>query len=197
MANVKPFQGKPKGLVEINGRYMIEYVLEAVPAEVSDIMIAMSGDAMDEYSEVCDRYLARPLATPMETADVAAQLKKPLEDAQGSSLLVLPCDTPLIGLNVTTFLLEVARKFTAAIPRLFSQPEFIPASYQVKPLREAMQKYPELGMQELVRKMRNVLYISAQSFRAFDSKLRFTQRVNSVSDINKTERILRAMQQES
>ncbi len=191
MANVKPLMGKPKGMVEINGRPMIEYVLDAIPPEVSDIMIAVNEESVDDYGEVYDKYMARPLPTSADNTDVAQQLRKPLHDAQGGNLLVLPCDAPLMSLSITTFLLEVSRKFTAAIPRLAGQPEFIPASYQVKPLIETMEAHPELGMYELVKKMRNILYINAQSLRAFDSKLRFMQRVNSKGDIKRVSEVLR------
>jgi len=197
MANIRPFQGVPKGLVKIQGRPVIEYVLDAVPDTVSDIMIAVGDESADAYREVCDRYMGTVLTTPMNDVDMVEQLRKPLENTHHSSLLVLPCDAPLITVQVTSFLLDLTRRFTAAISREpGGPPSYMPSSYQVKPLLEAMHSHSELGMDELLRKMRNVLYLSRQSFRVFDDKLRFTQRINSPADITRAERVLRSMRQQ-
>jgi hypothetical protein len=42
-----------------------------------------------------------------------------------------------------------------------------------------MDENPEMKMDELVKKVSNILYISAQSFRIFDEKLRFLERVQT------------------
>ena len=192
MANVKPLMGRPKGLVEVNGRPMIEYVLDSIPPDVSDIMIAVNESEGGEYEEVMDRYLARPLTMPGQSQSLAQQLLRPLEDAQGSSLLVLPCDTPLITTAITTFLLDVSKRFTAAIPRTLSgRNEFIPAAYQVKPFVETISANPTLSMDEIVKKIRNILYINMNSFKAFDPKLQFIQHVNSRDDIRRAAEILK------
>jgi len=197
MANVRPFMGRPKGLVEINGRPMIEYVLEALPPDVIDIMIAVNEDEEEAYGEILDKYLARPLTAVGVDEDFARQIRSPLENAQGESLLVLPCDTPLITTSITTFLLDVSKRFTAAIPRTPSgRNEYIPAAYQVKPLMEAINSNPDLPMNEIVNKIRNILYINMQSFRAFDPKLRFMQHINNKDDIRKVAEILKQTQNE-
>ncbi|MEM1945361.1 MAG: hypothetical protein QXX57_06460, partial [Nitrososphaerota archaeon] len=108
-------------------------------------------------------------------------------------LLLLRCDTPLITRNLTTFLLEITRKFTAGIPRpQIDRPEYAPASYQVKPFLDTMAVHPNSQMPEILRSVRNILYISAESLRVFDPKLRFLQRVNSSGDASRAAGILRA-----
>ena len=194
MANVKPFMGRPKGLVEINGRPMIEYVLDAIPPEVSDIMIAVGEEVKEEYNEIYDKYLARPLTMSSDEQNLTRQLRRTFENAQGESLLVLPCDTPLITQTITTFLLDVTKRFTAAIPRtLTGQNEFIPAAYRVRPFIDAMNENPSLDINDIVRKIRNILYININSFKAFDSKLRFMHHVNNKDDIRKVGEILRSI----
>ncbi len=197
MANVKPLMNRPKGLVEINGRPMIEYVLDAIPPDVSDIMIAVNEADEQAYEEVSDKYLVRLLSLSESNHDFARQLLKPLEDAQGSSLLVLPCDTPLITQTITTFLLDVSKRFTAAIPRTFSgRNEFIPAAYQVKVFLDTINANPGASMDEIVKKIRNVLYINLNSFKAFDPKLQFIHHINSRDDIRKAAEILKKREQQ-
>ncbi|HIQ29680.1 MAG TPA: hypothetical protein EYH45_03850 [Candidatus Caldiarchaeum subterraneum] len=197
LANVKPLMGRPKGLVEVNGRPMIEYVLDAIPPDVSDIMIAVNEVDESAYEEIYDRYLARPLTMTEKEKEFAKQLHKYLKDAQGSSLLVLPCDTPLITQAITMFLLDVSKKFAAAIPRTFSgRNEFVPAAYQVKPFIEAINMNPNLNMDELVRKIRNILYINMQSFKAFDPKLHFIHHINNKDDVRRVSEILKKISKE-
>jgi hypothetical protein len=51
-----------------------------------------------------------------------------------------------------------------------------------------------MKMDELVKKVSNILYISAQSFRIFDEKLRFLERVQNQTDVRRVEKILQTME---
>jgi hypothetical protein len=57
-----------------------------------------------------------------------------------------------------------------------------------------MDENPEMKMDELVKKVSNILYISAQSFRIFDEKLRFLERVQNQTDVRRVEKILQTME---
>ncbi|MEM4417801.1 MAG: NTP transferase domain-containing protein [Nitrososphaerota archaeon] len=186
-----------KGMMKIDGRPMIEYVLDAVPEEAEDIVIMCMEEGVEEYKDVGQPYGARTLVGPHESMDVRSQLEPVFQNSKSDGLLVLRCDTPLINRNVTTFLAEIITKFSAGIPRLgIDRPEFIPASYRVSSFLPVMSENPSLPMSEVARKVRNILYISAESMRVFDPKLRFLQRVNNSGDASRAASILRSMREE-
>jgi len=186
-----------KGLIKIEDRPMIEYVLEAIPEDVDDIVITCVDDVVDEYHEVGEPYGARMVTMPPETADIRSQLEPVFQASRGEGLLILRCDTPFVTRGLTTFLLEIITRFSAGIPRPhIDRPEYTPASYRVKPFLEAMRESPSIPMGEILKKVRNILYISAESLRLFDPKLRFFQRVNSSGDAAKAAGILRSLRED-
>jgi hypothetical protein len=72
----------------------------------------------------------------------------------------------------------------------------MPASYRVSSFLPVMRENPSLSMHEVLRKVRNILYISAESMRVFDPRLRFLQRVNNSADAFKAASILKSMREE-
>lgn len=186
----------PKGLIKIDGRPMIAYVLDSIPDEAEDLVITCTSDRLVDYEGVGEEYGARVIPIPSERAHIRSQLEAIFQTSKGDGLLILRCDTPLITRSLTTFLLEVITKFTAGIPRVtIDKPEYAPASYRVKPFLDTMAASPGLQMSEILRRVRNILYISSESLKIFDPKLRFLQRVNSSEDASRAAGILRAMRE--
>ncbi|MEM1946933.1 MAG: hypothetical protein QW614_05000 [Candidatus Caldarchaeum sp.] len=184
-----------RGLLKINDKPMIEYVLDSVPDDAKDIMILSHQKSLEEYRAIAEGYDAEVEEAVDESFDVRFQLEHVFEKVNTDGVLALPCDTPLINRDVTGFLRSLITRFSAGIPRLsFDKPEFIPASYRVEPFLKAMKTYPDLRMAELVKHVNNVLYISAQSFRVFDDKLRFLMRVQNAADARKVSQILQALE---
>ncbi|MEM1947872.1 MAG: hypothetical protein QW240_03930 [Candidatus Caldarchaeum sp.] len=193
-ANLGP--GGRLGLLKINNRPMIEYVLESVPDDSEEIIILSSPESIEDYREVAERYDAGVDEVVSGTIDVRFQLENFFRRTSHEAVLALPCDTPLINREVTQFLRDVVTSFSAGIPRpFFDKPEFLPASYRVDPFLQAMNRYPEMKMNELVKQIHNVLYISGQSFRVFDDKLRFLLRVQNQTDVRKVAKILQSAQE--
>ncbi len=185
-----------KGLIKIEDRPMIEYVLEAIPEDADDILITCLDETVEDYQDVGEAYGARMLTMPPETADIRSQLETVFQASRGEGLLIFRCDTPFVSRSLATFLLEITTKFSAGIPRPnIDRPEYIPASYRVKPFLEVMRENPDIPMGEVLKKVRNILYISAESLRFFDPKLRFLQRVNSSGDAAKAAGILRSLRE--
>ncbi|MDW8084204.1 MAG: NTP transferase domain-containing protein [Candidatus Caldarchaeum sp.] len=193
-ANLGP--GGRRGLIKINDRPMIEYVLDAVPDDSDAIVILSENESIEQYREIAERYDAGLEETFPETMDIRFQFEPFLRKTSHDAVLALSCDMPLVSREVTKFLVEVVTKFSAAIPRpVFDKPEFVPASYRVTPFLEAMKRYPAMKMAEIVKQVQNVLYISAQSFRVFDNKLRFLTRVQNQGDAKKAAQILQTLEE--
>ncbi|MEM0383575.1 MAG: NTP transferase domain-containing protein [Candidatus Caldarchaeum sp.] len=184
-----------RGLLKINNRPMIEYVLDSVPDDSKTIFILSSRESIEDYRFLADEYSAELEEAVDERLDMRFQLEPVFNKAGAESVLVLPCDTPFINKDVTSFLRSIVTRFSAGIPRpVFDKPEFMPASYRVEPFLKAMKENPGMRISDLVRHVNNILYISAQSFRVFDDKLRFLTRVQNASDARKASQIMQALE---
>ena len=194
LANIGP--GGRRGLLQIRNRPMIEYVLDAIPDDTDDILIFSQAESMEDYMVVAERFGARVEKSPPQGLDIRFQLDPIFRTLSTEGCLILSCDTPLINRGVTGFLRDVITKFSAAIPRLsIDRDEFVPAAYRVESFIKAMNENPEMKMVDLVKKVSNVLYISVQSFKIFDEKLRFLERVQTQTDVRRVEKILQSMEQ--
>ncbi|MCS6783651.1 MAG: nucleotidyltransferase family protein [Candidatus Caldarchaeum sp.] len=193
-ANFGP--GGRRGLIKINNRPMIEYVLEAVPDDSEEIFILSEAESKELYRELAQRYDAKLDETVPETVDIRFQLEPFFRKTEYDAVLALPCDAPLLTREVTKFLTEIITKFSAGIPRpVFDKSEFGLASYRVNPFLEAMKEHPAMKMADLVKHVHNVLYISAQSFRVFDDKLRFLMRVQNQADARRVAHLLQSLEE--
>ncbi|MEM4495539.1 MAG: NTP transferase domain-containing protein [Candidatus Caldarchaeum sp.] len=195
LANQDP--GGRRGLIKINKRPMIEYVLDSVPEDTDEIVIMTQQCSLNEYRDIAEDYGAELWDAGPKELDIRFHLEKLFREKTCDSVVALSCDTPLINREVVMFLRDVVTRFSAGIPRpVFDKPEFTPASYRVKPFLQAMEQYPELKMNELVKHVGNVLYISLQSFKIFDDKLRFLVRVQTQSDARRAAQILQSVEGE-
>ncbi len=186
--------GDKKGLTKIAGRPMIEYVLDSVPDEVTELFVSVENETQAAaYEPICEKYFASVMKMEKtQYPNESEKVREVLGNTPGSNILILPCDMPCLTLEFTQFLLEASKKFTAVLPRMLdNNVNFSLASYQVEPFIEAFKKYPETQMPELIKKLRNVLYMSTNSLRMFDNKLSILYRVSSVADIPKVENVLR------
>ncbi|MEM4288535.1 MAG: hypothetical protein QXV97_07000 [Candidatus Caldarchaeum sp.] len=184
-----------RGLLKINNKPMIEYVLDSVPDDAKNILILSHQKSLDDYRVIADEYSAELEEAADESLDIRFQLEPVFQKVGTDGVLALSCDIPFINRDITGFLRSLITRFSAGIPRpFFDRPEFIPASYRVEPFLKAMRDYPSLRMAELVKHVNNILYISAQSFRVFDEKLRFLTRVQNAADARKAAQILQALE---
>ena len=191
-ANMGKFRGVSKGLFPIAGKPMIEYVLDSIPDEVSDILIAVEGEGdVSKYQDLADQYLAKVVVSGSGLRDSRRELEFAVNSVRGDRFLVLPCDAPLITMEFTKFLVEASQKFPAVLPRTPSRRvSYLTASYQRKPLEEVFKSNPGLGMDEVVRKLKGAIYLSSNSLKIFDEKLNMFFRVNCKADVDKVRALL-------
>jgi len=92
-ANMGKFRGVSKGLFPIAGKPMIEYVLDSIPDEVSDILIAVEGEGdVSKYQDLADQYLAKVVVSGSGLRDSRRELEFAVNSVRGDRFLVLPCD---------------------------------------------------------------------------------------------------------
>lgn len=193
LANMEGFKGSERGLIPIAGRPMIEYVLEAIPDEVTDVLIAVKDRSrVEAYDELAEKYWARVVVSGPIHGSIRRQVEFAVETVAGDSVIILPCNAPLITREFTNFLVEASQRFSAVLPRNhLHKVTYLMASYRKKPFIEAFATYPEEEMDELVRKIRHVLYLSSNSLKIFDEKLAMFFRVKAPSDVRRAEEYLR------
>lgn len=192
-ANMKGFRGFERGLIPIAGKPMIEYVLEVIPDQVSDIIIAVDDEKkVEAYRDLAKEYLAQILLSNSLSGSIRNQIEFAISSTQTENVLILPCDSPLLTKDFTTFLVEASQKFSAVIPRNQARETiYTMASYQRNPFLEAFSKNWEEDMDSLVRKIQKILYLSSNSLRIFDEKLLMFLRVSNPSDIHRVENIIK------
>jgi len=187
------------GLAKIAGKPMIEYVLDSLPDDVEEVVIAVeNGGSVEAYDEVAEKYFARTTRSEKITGDARKFVEFAVNMVEGDQLIILPGDAPLITREFTTFLLECSRRFTAALPRSPARKAlYLMASYQIKPFREAFNAHPEDDMDSIVRKVGRALYLSSNSLKIFDEKLGMFFRVSTVQDLRRAEKILKMRKKKS
>jgi len=192
-ADMKGFKGYERGLVPIAGKPMIEYVLEGVPDDVSDIFIAVDDEKKAHaYNEIAEEHWAKVVVSENISHSTREKIEFAISTASSSSVLVLPCDIPLVTREFTSFLIEASVKFPAVIPRnQMRESMYLIAAYQTKPFIEVFLRNPKDDMDSIVKKVCGILYLSSNSLKIFDEKLLMFMRVSSPVDVKRVENILK------
>lgn len=103
--------GQDKGLVQFQGRRMVEWPLDLVRPLASRVLISCNRNMTDYMpladSVVCDRIAG--LLGPLAGVHAAMQI------VETKALLVLPCDTPLLTADLLEKLINTALENPAAI----------------------------------------------------------------------------------
>src|SRR6188474_2777355 len=124
--------GVDKAALELNGKPLLEYVLDAVAPLAAEIFVVANDD----------RLVGDPRFTvlhdPEPHAGVLPALLIALDAATSPLLLLLACDMPFVNRNVVGFLLDVAATQDAVMPYVQSFPQAMHAIYRVAPCREAV-----------------------------------------------------------
>lgn len=185
--------GPEVGLARIAGKPMIEYVLDSIPDDVDDIVIAVEdGVGIEVYDQVAEKYFARTERAGRIEGNVKGFIEFAVNIVEGDQLVILPYNAPLITREFTTFLLECSRRFTGAFPRNPARKAlYLMASYRKKPFMEAFKAFPDEDMDGVVKRVRGTLYLASNSLRVFDEKLGMFFRVSSPQDLKKAEKILK------
>lgn len=114
--------GEDKGLVEYQGKPLIEYVLNSLPAGLEHIVISANRnlERYRHYAEVLEDdefVLQGPLSGVLEA----------MKHSHTDYLLCLPCDTPFLPHNLVSRLLETmhTEAVDVAIAATVSRPHYV------------------------------------------------------------------------
>jgi GTP:adenosylcobinamide-phosphate guanylyltransferase len=102
---MRGFKGFERGLIPIAGKPMIQYVLEVIPDEVSNIFIAVDDEKkVEAYRSLAEEYWAKIIFSNNLSGSIRSQIEFALSSIENESVLILPCDSPLLTRDFTTFL---------------------------------------------------------------------------------------------
>ncbi|MEM0381303.1 MAG: NTP transferase domain-containing protein [Nitrososphaerota archaeon] len=178
-----------RGLYKLLDRPMIEYVLDALPDEVEELVISVRDEVVrDAYAATAEKYIAN---IHVSQAGLGGILKAYMPLSKSDRFLILPCDAPLITQEFTTFILETCRKFSAAILRdAEGRVEYLFSAYRKAPFLEACSSSRSEDMAEIIRNIKNALFIYTGALKVFDQKMNMLFRVTNSSEARRAERII-------
>lgn len=187
--------GRDKGLLELCGKPLISYVLDAVTGIVDEKVVVVS--SKEQLSRYSNAGLSKNTRVVPDRTNIHSPLMGALtglEEASSEYTLLLPCDTPFISRDILSLLLELCKGQNACIPRW-------PNGY-VEPLQAAYRKEAALkastaaladcllNVQAMVDRLRCVRYVSTLVLKQVDPELRTFLNVNMPLDLKTAERTM-------
>jgi molybdopterin-guanine dinucleotide biosynthesis protein A len=156
-----------KGSLELNGKSLLNHVIDVVKGIVDEVVIVTSSQ---------------------DRAEVYAKLVSP-KVRFGEYSALLPFDSPFVSKEVLSLLFDCGVGKAAAIPRWTNQEiEPLHAVYQTKQALKAAKEAlleNQLDLQVMVEKMRGVRYISTMVLEQLDPDLKTFFTVNTPFDLKK------------
>ncbi len=185
--------GSPKALALFHGQPLISHMISVATALSSRIIVVVSNSEQED--------IIRPLAPDAEiVSDPVNSTRSALngaltafEYASTRHTLLLPVDTPLVSKGLLQTLIQLRDEHGAIIPCW-------PNGY-IEPLHGVyltehayargldVMNSEKRRMKDLLDALTNVLYVSTEVLKRFDSDLNSFINVNSPSDLNRLEQL--------
>jgi molybdopterin-guanine dinucleotide biosynthesis protein A len=188
--------GVEKALTPLEGRPLIEYVLDAVtPVVAETIIVVKTEPQMEAIRDACNgRYrFTFALDESVASSPLIGALAG-FRRAIGGLSLLLPCDAPLLCPDVLSLLLRLGSSYEAVVPRWPNgNIEPLHATYEAaaaaKEFAEAVEA-GELRMYDGIKRLANVFYVPTNSLRRLDPCLQTFENVNTAEDLRRISAIL-------
>lgn len=188
--------GTEKALANIEGRPLIQYVLDVVMPLVDEtIIVVKTLEQGKRIRKVCKG----PFILGFDESEVSSPLAGALAGtrrAQGEVSILLACDTPLLSSDILSLLLHLGRSYDAVIPRWPNgNIEPLQAAYNTTETRKVTAEAigaKELRMYDAIKRLKNVLYVSTETLRQLDPDLSTFENVNTPSDLRRVGILLRS-----
>jgi molybdopterin-guanine dinucleotide biosynthesis protein A len=173
--------GVDKAALELNGKPLLEHVLDAVSPLAAEIFV-VSND---------DRLVGDPRFTvlhdPEPHAGVLPALLTALDAASSPLMLLLACDMPFVNREVVQHLLALAASHDAVMPYVQSFPQAMHAVYRVAPCRVAVRNLleDEQGGRRMISFLDdvNAVRVGEDEIRQIDPEIRSFFNVNTPYDL--------------
>jgi molybdopterin-guanine dinucleotide biosynthesis protein A len=184
--------GEEKGLAVLGGKPLISYVARTLESVADEIVIAVANGKTGWYQEILgDEYIiaedTRAGVGPLQGLITA------LRAANGDSVLVSPCDTPFLKVDLCESIVSLAKKRDGAVPRIGGNFEPLHGVYRRIRCLAAFEEAIEEGGQRPVDayRMLDLEYVDEDIVRVMDPRLESFWNLNSREDLELAEERLR------
>lgn len=156
--------GKNKALVDLHGKTLVKWVIEAIDCVVDEVLLSLSYESdVLEFREIVDEKVIIVKDIKPNLGPISGLLSS-LKEAKGEYTAVAPCDSPFIRPELYTILFEKAKEYDGAVPFLNDYWEPLHAVYKTDSFLESLEKllshgkkrpveaYPYLDIKKLMQK---------------------------------------------
>ncbi len=180
---------REKALIDINGRPLIELIIERLKIVVDSIIISVRDRAQGELLEAT---LSRAFTFAYDdhrNVGPISGILSGLSKCEDEYCFILACDMPFINADVVDLLFGKSENYDAAIPRWedgFLEP--LHAVYRCEPMIHETKKAIERGEKIILAPVfrMKVNYVPVNEIRKFDPDLRTFININTNEDMQKT-----------
>jgi molybdenum cofactor guanylyltransferase len=168
-------QGSDKAVLELEGKPLISYVVEAVHDIAEQVIVVTdSQEVADAYAKVVP--YAEFVVHKKEARGELAEALTGFEAAQGEYSLVLPSGSPFVSPELISLLFDLCIGKAAVVPRWTNQEcEPLHAVYNTKMAIDAAKAVlaeDKADMVSMVEKLRGVRYLSTMVIEQLDPEYR-------------------------
>jgi molybdopterin-guanine dinucleotide biosynthesis protein A len=180
---------REKALFDINGRTLIELIIERLQIVVDSIIISVRDRAQGELIGAALSRRYRFAYDDRRNLGPISGILSGLSECEDEYCFISACDMPFINANVVDLLFEKSKNYDAAIPRWedgFLEP--LHAVYRCAPMihetKEAIGRGEKIILAPVFKM--NVNYVPVNEIRKLDPDLRTFININTFEDIRKT-----------
>lgn len=187
--------GQDKGLLNLAGKPLIRYVLDAVDDIVDEKTVVVSSKEQgDKYVRVMGPSVNIAIDKTITRGPLAGA-STGFEDTCGEYSLLLACDTPFIIRDILDLLLELCVGRNACVPRWPNgNIEPLCAVYRRQPALQASKialERGELDVRSLLDILQCVRYVSTLVLEQLDPELRSFFNINTALNLKTAEQMLK------
>jgi molybdenum cofactor guanylyltransferase len=181
--------GGDKGTVELNGKILLNHVIDTVKGIVGEVIVVTSSrERAETYAKIASTK-AKFVVDFCESKGPLVGAITGLEAATGDYTVLLPLDCPFVSKEVLSLLFDLSAGKSAVVPRWTNQEiEPLQAVYHTKEALAAAKaalSEGQLDMTSMVEKMRGVRYVSTMVIEQLDPELKTFFNVNTEVDLKK------------
>lgn len=182
-------------MIELAGKPLILHVLDKLATVVDEAVVVVNSEKQKtKFAEVV-KHEARVIIDRANAQTPLVGAFTGFETVQSEYTLLLACDTPFLSPRILTFLLDVCKNKTAAIPRWSNgNIEPLQAGYNAKTAALAAKialENGKLDMHSMISNMQNVRYISTIVLEQLDPELTTFFNINKPNDLEKAEGMIK------
>jgi molybdopterin-guanine dinucleotide biosynthesis protein A len=179
--------GKNKAFIEFEGRPLLVHIVEKAMTVADEIKVVVGrSNDINEYIAL----LPPSVDVLKDIVDGTGPLGGILTGMQSmrcSHAVVLPCDSPFVKKEILEYMFGRIKGADASIPRWPNgNIEPLHAVYHVsstlRATREALQS-EELRVADMIKRLRNVIYVSTEELKQYDSGMVSFLNINGEEDL--------------